>query len=31
MDKESENAIKQLAAQVDEAWNSGNAERMASY
>ncbi|SPF41739.1 hypothetical protein SBF1_2560013 [Candidatus Desulfosporosinus infrequens] len=31
MDETYENAIKQLAAQVDEAWNNGDAAKMASY
>ena len=31
MDKTHENAIKQLAAQVDETWNNGDAAQLASY
>lgn len=31
MDKTYEYALKHLAAQVDEAWNSGDAEKLASY
>jgi uncharacterized protein (TIGR02246 family) len=31
MDKITENTIKHLAAQADEAWNTGDAPKMASY
>lgn len=31
MDNRQENAIKQLATLIDEAWNNGDATKMASY